>query len=180
MLPVFVFGVCVFIVYLWSQRNEGERAPDEHADVAPTLTFESADADDMIVTGYVNGEAKQLSVAPIGDGYYLRADAAQAFKRMREACLAECGEDLPVSTAFRTWDEQQALFDSLGPTVAAKPGYSNHQNGIALDLHGLNPAQPNYRRTRDAWLNERAAAFGWTRTGLNFSHVEQWHLDFTG
>lgn len=174
---IFFAGFVGVLVYVWfSREKEGELSP------SPEQRYGDASLipDDMIVTGYIKGAAVQLVVAPIGNGFYLRADAAHDFKRMRDACMTDIGEDLPVSTAFRTMEEQQRLYDSLGSTVAAKPGYSNHQNGIALDLHGLDPSKPNYNRRRDEWLNANCETYGWKRSGLNFSNKEAWHLDYVG
>lgn len=175
-MPFIAFAAFVgAIVYWWASNNrEGEHSPSPEERYGDTLYI----PDDMIVTGYIKGTAVQLVVAPIGNNFYLRADAAHDFKRMREAYLADTGDDLPVSTAFRTMEEQQRLFLQLGPTVAAKPGYSNHQNGIALDLHGLDPKKANYVKRRDEWLSANCEAYGWKRSGLNFSNKEAWHLDY--
>lgn len=181
MLPFVVFIGAALIFYWWSTNNrEGDLDPDSMTIHQHSERDFSDNGDSMQVTGYVNGEPRQMVVAPIGDGHYLRADAANDFRKMREACLAECGEDLPVSSAFRTMEQQETQYNTLGPTVAARPGFSLHQNGIALDLNGLNPVKANYRRVRDNWLSENCERFGWKRAGLNFRNVEPWHLEYTG
>jgi LAS superfamily LD-carboxypeptidase LdcB len=177
-VPFIVFGGFVAVIaYVWLSNNrEGEPSPADEKTFGEPLNL----GEDMIVTGYIKGQKIQLQVAPIGNGYYLRIDAAHDFKKMRSACLAECGEDLPISTAFRTMEAQELLFKMLGPTVAAKPGYSNHQNGIAIDIHGLDPKKSNYSKTRDDWLTANCAQYGFERSGLNFSNKEAWHLDYVG
>lgn len=174
-LPFIFIGGFAVILFFWSRKREGEFSPDENERYGDTVVDDS-----MIVLGYKDGIPTQMSVAPVGNGYYLRADAASDFKRMSAACLAATGKDLPVSTAFRTMEHQERLYKELGPTLAAKPGYSNHQSGIAIDIHGLDERKPNYDKARDYWLDEHCEEYGWKRTGLNFSNIEPWHLDYTG
>lgn len=174
-LPLLALAGVIGLIWSLSKENEGEFSPDENA---PEPTDPSEVSDDMVVTGYVKGVPRNILVAPIGGNFYLRVDAAQAFKKMRAQCLADTGQDLSVSTAFRSMEHQTRLYNELGPDVAAKPGYSNHQNGIALDLNGLNPAKPNYNKRIDDWLSNNSERFGWKRSGLTFAHVEQWHLDY--
>lgn len=132
--------------------------------------------------GYVNGQPVTLSLASIGNGYRLRVDAAAAYLRMLDAArLADV--DIPVDSAFRTQAQQAALVKRLGAYgvnggVAAPVGKSPHQAGIAIDVLGLNPSQMNYNPARDAWLMEHAEEFGWHRTGLYFTTVEPWHLEY--
>ncbi len=39
-----------------------------------------------------------------------------------------------VTSGFRTYAEQAALFASKGPGLAARPGSSNHERGLAIDI----------------------------------------------
>lgn len=39
-----------------------------------------------------------------------------------------------VTSGFRTYAEQAALFASKGPGLAARPGSSNHEKGLAIDI----------------------------------------------
>jgi hypothetical protein len=120
------------------------------------------------VTAYVNGSPRTIRVVPVGGGEYLRADAAAAYKKM-VAAAARAGIRLTPTSGFRTMAEQQALWNQYGPPRAAPPGYSNHQNGIAMDIGGIGG-----RGTRaDAWLRNNAGRFGFRNLPSEF-----WHYDF--
>ncbi len=132
----------------------------------------AAASDDDVVTGYINGQAVELQLRDIGNGFKLRVDAALAFLQMRAAALLD-GVQLLVDSAFRTMAEQQHLFElyqeGLG-NLAAQPGYSNHQGGVALDIATAAGSNDAFR-----WLNSYAAHFGFKRTVPS----EPWHWEYS-
>jgi LAS superfamily LD-carboxypeptidase LdcB len=123
----------------------------------------------------------------VSPGLWLATDAAHAFIMMRHAARDEAGLDLSISTAWRSREYQQRLYDAWvaykvgkGPwaPMAAKPGSSLHEKGIAVDLHGLNSAKPNYNPVRTGWLKANAERFDYFNTGAFFSTPEPWHWVF--
>lgn len=114
---------------------------------------------------------------------YLAATAGQAFMRMEQAARA-AGVSLPISTAWRSRSYQQRLYDAwtafksgLGPKapMAAKPGTSYHEVGLAIDISGIDPAKSNFNSVRRAWLDANAAAYSFYNTGAFFTNREPWH-----
>ncbi|MGY2127979.1 M15 family metallopeptidase [Blastococcus sp. SYSU DS0617] len=79
----------------------------------------------------------------IGGGYQLRAEAAQAIAGL-QAEAAAAGLDVAVQSAYRSFERQQGLFANsvarFGTEGAeqrsARPGYSEHQTGLAVDVGG--------------------------------------------
>ena len=118
-----------------------------------------------------------IGLVGIGNEKYLREDAAAAFEKMLEKSEAE-GVKLVVDDAFRRMDEQERLYakhqSGLLRTPVAKPGWSKHQSGVALDIavHRTNTSL-EYR-----WLAQNAPQFGWHNTGASFHPPEFWHWEF--
>jgi len=126
------------------------------------------------VTGYVNGAPQNIRILPVGGGEWLRTDAALAFKRMQQAAARD-GVTLTPGSGFRTMEEQRrlyALYLSGEGNLAARPGYSNHQGGIAMDLNGVG----GYGTRTFQWLANNARRFGF----VNDVGGEYWHWTFTG
>jgi LAS superfamily LD-carboxypeptidase LdcB len=128
------------------------------------------------VTAYVNGQPRQITVVPVGNGQYMRADAASHFKEMM-AAARNAGHDLYAESGFRTMAKQQYLYNGWihhepGFNLAARPGYSNHQNGIAMDIGGVG----GYGSSAYRWLSANAGRFGFT----NDVGGEYWHFDYRG
>jgi LysM repeat protein len=105
---------------------------------------------------------------------YLRSDAASAWNAMRQESVREYGVDLypegPLG-AYRTYDQQAELYRQyLNGTgaLAAPPGSSEHNLGIALDL-----ATPDMRSIVDSI----GPAFGWAKVT---APKEWWHVTYVG
>ena len=128
------------------------------------------------VTAYINGRPSTITVVPVGNGQYMRADAASHFKAMVGAA-ARAGIHLSATSGFRTMAQQQYLYDGWihhrpGFNLAARPGYSNHQNGIAMDIGGVG----GYGTTAYRWLAANSGKFGF-KTDVS---GEYWHFDYRG
>ncbi len=145
----------------------------------------------MKVYGYKNGEQFPVELDSIGGGHWLEQSAAAAFLRMAEAASV-AGFRLKVNTSFRQFIHQKRLYDEymIWPTLsaeqklklrkparAARPGYSNHQSGIAVDINraeGDNAATEAYDSPLDLWLHDNAHVFGFVRT----VEEEPWHWEY--
>jgi len=124
-----------------------------------------------VVTGYVNGSPRQITLAKVPNGKEMRSDAAAAFNRMH-AAAARAGINLHVNSGFRSMAEQQDLYRKyLNGTgnLAAKPGYSNHQGGIAVDINVGGTGTSTYK-----WLAAHGAEYGFKRTVPS----EPWHWEY--
>jgi D-alanyl-D-alanine carboxypeptidase len=124
----------------------------------------------------------------------LTPDAADAFKRMRDAALTS-NIEIRIVSGFRAVAYQANLFrrkldqgHSMKEIlqVSAPPGYSEHHSGRAVDLtpRGVKPLEEAFGQT-DAydWLLSNARIFGFresyprhNRHGIAW---EPWHWTFT-
>jgi LysM repeat protein len=110
---------------------------------------------------------------PSGEAY-LAANAAAAWNAMRRESLTVYGMDLypagPLS-AYRSYGQQLFLYDLYVAgrgNLAALPGTSSHEYGVALDL-----ADPSMRTVVD----QIGAPYGWAKTE---APEEWWHVTYTG
>ena len=114
-----------------------------------------------------------------GRGQYgLTAPAANAFNRMSAAYRNVWGSPLTVNSGGRTREEQAYLYEGWinrrpGFNLAAPPGSSLHESGIAVDIGG--PITSSGTK-QHAWLRANAAQYGWYWVGSNFG--EPWHWEW--
>lgn len=124
-------------------------------------------------TGYEAGQPFPITVVTV-DGELVERNTANAYYFMAKAA-ANDGVQLHIVSGFRTMAEQQYLYGCYvncncnNCNLAAKPGYSNHQSGEALDL---NTSQTGVL----SWLNAHGDEHGFVRTVPS----EAWHWEYKG
>lgn len=132
----------------------------------------------------------------LGAGYgsgSLRPEAAQAFRDMADAARAE-GVSLRSVSAYRSYGRQKNTYDnylkqyrqSVVDTFSARPGHSEHQTGLALDINVASSKARFERTPAFAWLKAHCAEYGFILrydqgkeavTGYRF---EPWHYRYVG
>lgn len=131
----------------------------------------------------------------VGGGMQLRAEAAQAVVALLTEAGA-AGQDIAVQSAYRSFEYQQGLFSSstarFGVAGAeqrsARPGYSEHQTGLAVDVGGGGcDIERCFGDTpQGRWVVENAYRTGFVvRYPLGSEQVtgyqyEPWHLRYVG
>lgn len=137
------------------------------------------------VQGYKGGVPFELTVVNVY-GKWVEKNTAYDFLLMRDAAKAD-GIDISINVGFRTYAVQEVLrrervnpdgtLTALGQKygVAAKPGFSNHQQGIALDLlvdMTIADRRAGRFSAKFLWLQENAGRFGFDNTEVP---SEPWH-----
>lgn len=127
----------------------------------------------------ISGRLDQSILSPIGGGFYLRADAANAWIQLRAQALME-GVKFGVVSAYRTYQRQVEL-KALKGKWAATPGHSNHGWGVALDLD-IPRGQVGYNSVKYKWILERGGQFGWVHPSWALpggsGPPEPWHIEY--
>ncbi len=130
-----------------------------------------------------------------GENHQIRQVTYDAFKNMWEAAY---NEDiyLIINSSYRTFDEQKSVYDdykdSKGTTyadsIAARPGYSEHQTGLSLDIFSKTHTTTSNFKDSPAyiWLQNNAYKYGFIEryteeaeeiTGFS---AESWHWRYVG
>lgn len=129
-------------------------------------------------------------------GQQLRAEAAASAQYMMDAAARD-GVTLTVSSAYRSFAAQKQTYrhwvqvngQKTADTLSARPGYSEHQTGLAIDFGSPEGCllQECYQDTRAGqWLAKNAPDFGFIlRFPKNQQHVtgyifEPWHYRYLG
>jgi hypothetical protein len=143
--------------------------PEIPIEPAPAVGTPDLDCTPVAADGFRRGRRTPITLVTI-DGAPIERATANAYWAMREAAATE-GHALTIFSAYRTQDEQQYFYDCYRSCAcnncspAAKPGYSNHQMGRALDIAMWPGVQP--------WLEANARRFGFVATVAG----EPWHWE---
>lgn len=142
---------------------------------------------------YIRGHLivnKSFPLPPsFGDG--LTSETQTAFDTMRDAASRD-GIGLRVVSGFRSYASQQSIYNNRvrnegrasADRYSARPGHSEHQSGLALDVNSVSPA---FAHTREGqWVRDNAHRFGFiVRYPDGKEHItgyayEPWHLRYVG
>ena len=134
----------------------------------------------------------------ISGGGYLRREAAKKFNAMRSRMASEGLTVYPVS-AYRSYGTQVYTYNKRvsaygvrrADTMSARPGHSEHQTGLAVDILQVSYIAPlsraNFQQTKQyKWLCKNAHKYGFIlRYPKGYEHVtgyiyEPWHWRYIG
>lgn len=126
----------------------------------------------------------------------IREEAYDAYVNMHEAAQSEANIYLMVNSSYRNYKDQQGVYnnykinhgEAYADNIAARPGYSEHQTGLALDIFSIvSPSQATFKDSDSyKWLLENSYKYGFILrypdgkeniTGYKF---ESWHYRYVG
>ena len=136
------------------------------------------------IQGWKHGKPVLVWQWLIGRGFFMHRPAALDFLRMAAAIKRDLGVDIIplINRAFATNAQQKRLYDLFKAgkgNRAARPRYSNHQDGTAVDLD-----RGRYDKTDDGvpngildlWFDEHLHEYNFVRDVGG----EPWHLHWVG
>lgn len=126
-----------------------------------------------------------------GKSYMLDKRALEAYEVL-EADAKNAGIDLTIVSAYRTYEFQNNLYNKYvnrsgkaeADTYSARPGHSEHESGLAVDLNQVETAFENTKAFN--WLNENAHVYGFIlrypkgKESLTGYMYEPWHYRYVG
>lgn len=166
------------------------------ASLKPCQSTEAADSLWLVVNkhralspaDYVPGDLVHVPVAHTW-APLMRAGASNAIVTMFRAASSEAGLSLASNSAYRSYATQQELY-SGDDNLTARPGYSEHQTGLTMDIGAASGhcslATCFADTVEGRWLNDNAWRFGFLlRYPSDKTHVtgydfEPWHYRYIG
>ena len=133
----------------------------------------------------------------IGNVWVTKA-TADAYQNLRRAVSAQRLGNLCVNSGFRSFESQKIIHArqvsrlgrTAGEKLAARPGHSEHQTGLAIDISttALGCRISNFGASRASkWIAENAWQYGFivrypsnAKTAITGYVWEPWHLRFVG
>ena len=125
---------------------------------------------------------------------YLRHDARIKFEQMAEDASKE-GLNLIAVSTYRSYDYQEKLYNNYvkdygfyyADMASARPGHSEHQTGLAVDVSDSSLDYDNFEETKEfEWMKDNSYKYGFIlrypkakflTTGFKY---EPWHYRYVG
>lgn len=134
----------------------------------------------------------------IKENIYMQPEAAKALEALFDGAL-EDGVRLYATSGFRSYSTQKAIFERKLDTMSekaanasvAKPGYSEHQTGLAMDVEGHSSLGSglieDFGETPEGkWLAQNCHEYGYIirypkgKTDITGYIYEPWHIRYVG
>lgn len=167
-------------------------------------TYESNTKDNYLILVnkfyYLDKTFKRDDIENIKLAYSYHGNSAativiEQFEKMRDDAEATLGVRLMVNSSFRSYEDQETVYNNFksislkhADSYAARPGHSEHQTGLSIDITSLEHPNINEFKVSEeyAWLKENAHKYGFILrypedkehiTGYN---TESWHFRYVG
>ena len=127
--------------------------------------------------------------------FRLQPEAKTAFIDMTNRLKEEKGLDILITSAYRSYEYQEMLFNNYvardgvekAETYSAKPGHSEHQTGLTVDIRTPQFDIKDFEGTPESnWVNDNAYKFGFIvrypkdKEYITGYQYEPWHLRYVG
>lgn len=148
----------------------------------------------QLPNSYIPKNLESISLRYANKDKYLRKEAKDAFEKLSSEATA-LGYRIVAVSAYRDYNYQNELFNyyveekglEYALDCSAKPGHSEHQTGLAIDVEGENKDYDNFEDTKEfLWMKDNAHRFGFIlRYPKGKEHItgfkyEPWHYRYVG
>lgn len=198
---LFIIGLAVVLIAgVLTWRTSHVNAPSGRQPVFNKTAYSTTDPSSPWVVVNKQHPLNPKDYAPkdltaIGNDQFMRAAAARALKLMLGGAKA-AGYTVTPASGYRSYDTQVAAYNSelqaYGQSAAdsesARPGYSEHQTGWAVDLasDSCNIADCFGDTPGGKWVTTNAYKYGFllrytaANTAITGYRAETWHFRYVG
>ena len=143
---------------------------------------------------YIPKELIDIDTKYAKQGMKLVKNAKEAFEELSEDALKE-NMNIIAMSSYRSYEYQVNLYNNYvkkdgkeaADTYSARPGFSEHQTGLAIDVYNKKEPYTNFEQTAEFnWMQENAHKYGFilrfpkgkeNETGYQY---ESWHYRYVG
>ena len=143
---------------------------------------------------YVPDNLESINVKNANGDRKLVSNAKKAFEELSNTAAQE-GLNIIAMSTYRSYEYQVNLYNRYvendgkeeADTYSGRPGHSEHQTGLAVDVYNKNETYTNFEKTKEFdWMQENAYKYGFIlrfpkgkekETGYQY---ESWHYRYVG
>ena len=208
-LTLFIILLIALLFYLVFTKKQPKSVPanaggsaisvSEPAEEADTSSRATESAEPSHTTRIIDGRMYIDGILVVNKSYPLPAtydpgldpEALSAFYRMQKDA-SDDGLFLYITSGYRSYAEQVAQYNihvqnkgkDYADKVSARPGFSEHQSGLSMDI---NSTEDSFANTEEArWIAENCVKYGFiVRFPKDKEYItgyayEPWHIRYVG
>ena len=137
---------------------------------------------------------EKISLYYARSGMKLVSEAKSQYEAMAKQAAKE-GFKLVATSSYRSYEYQEELYNNYAKrdgkeaadTYSGRPGYSEHQTGLAVDLYNGKELYTEFEKTKEfEWMQKNAHKYGFIlrfpkdKEKLTGYEYESWHYRYVG
>ena len=143
---------------------------------------------------YIPSDLELISNKYSNDSKYLRKEAKEAFEKLSEDA-SQLGHKIVAVSTYRDYEYQNKLYNqyvidkgkNYADNCSARPGHSEHQTGLAVDVMGSNNDYDEFESSNEfKWMKNNSYKYGFIlrypndKTKITGFKYEPWHYRYVG
>ena len=161
---------------------------------SPTSYDILVNKNNKLTSDYIPNDLELISLEYSCQDKYLRHEARIAFENMAKKAKEE-GFTLVAVSTYRSYDYQEKLYNNYvldkgfyyADLASARPGHSEHQTGLAVDVANSTLDYDNFENTKEfIWMKENSYKYGFilrypkAKFDITGFKYEPWHYRYVG
>lgn len=143
---------------------------------------------------YIPNDLEPIDIKYSYENKMLRKEAKEQFEKLSSDALT-LGYRIVATSAYRPYDYQKDLYEfyvkekglEYADLCSARPGHSEHQTGLAIDVEGSNKSYDDFEDAIEFnWMKENAHKYGFIlrypkgKEAITGFKYEPWHYRYVG
>ena len=143
---------------------------------------------------FVPNNLVEMTIPYSKEGIYLVEEARDNFYKLVDKAKEE-GLTIRAISAYRGYTYQKRLYDKYveadgvnkADTYSARPGFSDHQTGLAIDVDNTTSSFENFTNTKEyQWMLDNSYKYGFIlrypsgKESITTYQFESWHYRYVG
>lgn len=148
----------------------------------------------MLYQKFIPNNLEKINELYSVDTKYLRSEAKECFEKLCKDAK-KLNLSIKAESTYRSFEYQKKLYDNYvlkygseyANACSAKPGHSEHQTGLAVDVRGSEGDYNNFSNTKEfSWMIKNAPNYGfilrypYDKQNITGFKYEPWHYRYVG
>ena len=145
--------------------------------------------------GYQRDDLVDIPLQYAYSGNKAAKEVVDKYIEMHKQAKEELGVHLMVNSSFRPYEDQDEIYkefrskgEAYADSYAARPGFSEHQSGLSIDITSIaHPTSNAFKESEEyAWLKDNCYKYGFIlrypegKEYLTGYNTESWHFRYVG
>ena len=143
---------------------------------------------------YIPENLEEISIEYARSGMQLVSEAKEAFETLSQEAKKD-GMTIIAMSSYRSYDYQVNLYNNYvksdgkdaADTYSARPGFSEHQTGLAVDIYNKELPYTSFEETKEfEWMQKNDYKYGFIlrfpkdKVNITGYQYEAWHYRYVG